>query len=57
MHYDGNYLVDVVLAFAVRDLAGGDHVMYSVDGKEAIIIVETQAFGTVSAASPGVVSL
>lgn len=44
-HYDDNYMVDVVLAFAVGDLHGGDHVMTSTDGTQAIV-VETSQLGT-----------
>ena len=43
---DGNAGADVVLAFALGSLAGGDHVMVSPDGKQAMV-VETSALGTV----------
>ena len=45
VHYDINYSVDVVLAFAVGTLMGGDHVMMSVDG-DKVIVVETSQLGT-----------
>ena len=45
VHYDSNYGADVILAFRLRSLKGGEHVMLSVDGGEAIV-VETSELGT-----------
>ena len=43
-HYDSNYGADVILAFRLRALKGGEHVMLSVDGCDAIV-VETSELG------------
>jgi hypothetical protein len=43
-HYDSNYGADVILAFRLKGLQGGDHVMWSVDGRDAIA-VETSDLG------------
>jgi len=43
-HYDSNYGADVILAFRLKALKGGDHVMWSVDGCDAIA-VETSELG------------
>ena len=45
VHYDSNFGADVILAFRLRALKGGEHVMLSVDGGEAIV-VETSELGT-----------
>ena len=52
-HYDGNKGADALIAFAVngveractKPLVGGDHVMWSHDGKTAVV-VETATIGT-----------
>ena len=44
VHYDSNYGADVILAFRLRVLKGGEHVMLSVDGSEAVV-VETSELG------------
>ena len=44
VHYDSNYGADVILAFRLRSLKGGEHVMLSVDGCDAIV-VETSELG------------
>ena len=43
-HYDSNYGADVILAFRLKGLKGGDHVMLSVDGCHAVV-VETSELG------------
>ena len=45
VHYDSNFGADVILAFRLRSLKGGEHVMLSVDG-DAAIVVETSELGT-----------
>jgi hypothetical protein len=44
VHYDSNFGADVVMAFRLRSLKGGEHVMLSVDGCEAVV-VETSELG------------
>ena len=44
VHYDSNFGVDVILAFRLRPLKGGEHVMLSADGCEAVV-VETSELG------------
>ena len=44
VHYDSNYGADVILAFRLQSLKGGEHVMLSVDGSEAVV-VETSELG------------
>jgi hypothetical protein len=43
-HYDSNFGADVIMAFRLEGLKGGEHVMLSVDGCEAIV-VETSELG------------
>ena len=43
-HYDSNYGADVILAFRLKALKGGEHVMLSVDGCDALV-VETSELG------------
>lgn len=45
VHYDSNFGADVILAFRLGSLKGGEHVMLSVDGDEAVM-VETSELGT-----------
>ena len=44
VHYDSNFGADVILAFRIGALQGGEHVMLSVDGEEAVV-VETSELG------------
>ena len=41
-HYDSNYGADVLLAFRLKSLKGGEHVMWSVDGCDAIVIESSE---------------
>lgn len=41
-------MVDVIIAFSLQDLRGGDHVALNWDGSSALVI-ETSKFGTVIA--------
>jgi len=43
-HYDSNFGADVIMAFRLEGLKGGEHVMLSVDGCKAIV-VETSELG------------
>jgi len=43
-HYDSNFGADVIMAFRLEGLKGGEHVMLSVDGGKAIV-VETSELG------------
>jgi hypothetical protein len=47
-HYDSNYGADVILAFRLGNLRGGEHVMLSADGTHGIV-VETSELGTLIA--------
>ena len=44
LHYDSNFGADVIMCFKLATLQGGEHVMMSVDGGEAVV-VETSELG------------